>query len=371
MLLTFALLCGNLKESRTLLGPIFTAAYYIGMEACMDNIRNFLVRYTTGAGVLRLSPAYYVHMNLLYLAVLGWAVFYYAVLKTHRGALPLRFWIMTVIPPLGSMMLLTGFATEARPLLEMGINIYRQGLLFGFFLTALNLLTFYMYVRLLTFYEANLQTQVLQGQLTAYTRRVTMIEDFQHQAGELQHELKNIIFTMNVDMEQQNYAQVKRRMAELLGDLKQVERECYTGNSLIDAVIAYKAVGLRELGAILSVETDLLDLEPPAAYDIASIMGISLDNVTDAVAFIETQTAHTRAAIHCTIQRQKNMLMIDVTNPLPGPLRYHNGEIRSTKTETGHGLGLPALRRIVQKYAGDVTISDSGHVFSLSITLFV
>jgi lipid-A-disaccharide synthase-like uncharacterized protein len=121
------------------------------MEACMDNIRNFLVRYTTGAGVVRLSTAYYVHMNLLYLAVLGWAVFYYLVLKNRRGALPLRFWIMTVIPPLGSMMLLTGFATEARPLLEIGINIYRQGILTGLFLVALNLFTFYIYVRLLAF----------------------------------------------------------------------------------------------------------------------------------------------------------------------------------------------------------------------------
>jgi hypothetical protein len=64
------------------------------------------------------------------------------------------------------------------------------------------------------------------------------------------------------------------------------------------------------------------------------------------------------------------MLIIKVINPLPGPLRYKNGEIQSTKVGGGHGLGLPALRRIVQKYAGDVTISGSDNVFSLSVMLF-
>jgi signal transduction histidine kinase len=65
------------------------------------------------------------------------------------------------------------------------------------------------------------------------------------------------------------------------------------------------------------------------------------------------------------------MLMIDVTNPLPGPLRYRNGEIRSTKTLSGHGLGLSALRRIARKHGGDIVISDSGGMFHLSVTLFM
>jgi signal transduction histidine kinase len=63
--------------------------------------------------------------------------------------------------------------------------------------------------------------------------------------------------------------------------------------------------------------------------------------------------------------------LIHLTNPLPGPLRYKNGEIQSTKEESGHGLGLPLLRRIARKYDGDLTISDSDGVFCLSVMLFV
>jgi sensor histidine kinase regulating citrate/malate metabolism len=240
-----------------------------------------------------------------------------------------------------------------------------------------------MYVRLLVYSESLQQTQVLQGQLTAYARRISMIEDFQHQIMEMRHDLKNILFTLNIDMEQQNYEQVNQRIADLLGHLKQVEPEHYTGVSLIDAVISYKAVRLRELGARFEVQADLLDIEVPIAspgaakssalaYDIASIMGTALDNVTDACeTIVSHETVEAPPDVYCKIQSQKNMLLIQIINPLPGPLHYKNGEIQSAKTESGHGLGLPALRRIVQKYAGEVTITDSGNVFCLSVMLFI
>jgi sensor histidine kinase regulating citrate/malate metabolism len=153
--------------------------------------------------------------------------------------------------------------------------------------------------------------------------------------------------------------------------LKQVEPEHYTENYLIDAVISYKAEHLRDLGAVITIQTDVLAPEAPLAYDIASILGIALDNVTDAVELLHAADADAHPPVQCTIQRQKNMLLIDSTNPLPAPLRYKNGEIQSTKAESGHGLGLSALRRIARNYGGDAVISGSGNVFSLSVTLFM
>jgi nitrogen fixation/metabolism regulation signal transduction histidine kinase len=43
--------------------------------------------------------------------------------------------------------------------------------------------------------------------------------------------------------------------------------------------------------------------------------------------------------------------------------------LQTTKNEPGHGLGLPALRRIVDRYSGEVRISDKNGVFSLEIML--
>jgi sensor histidine kinase regulating citrate/malate metabolism len=280
------------------------------------------------------------------------------------------------------MVLLTYYSETAAALMLQGTNIYLEGLLFGIFLTALNLFTFFMYVRLLAYSESQWQTQILQEQLDAYARRITTIEAFQRQAGEMRHEFKNLLITLKADLDHQNVESANNRVRVLLGDLKQVESEHYTGNTLIDAIISYKAEQLRELGANFLVQADLLDadvegsLESPAAYDIASVMGIALDNVVDAVAALKasasTETpASPEASVDCQIQIQKNMLMIRLSNPLPGPLRYKDGEIQSTKALSGHGLGLPALRRIVRKYEGEITISDRDGIFCLSVMLFL
>jgi hypothetical protein len=374
IIILFALLCGDLRGSWTE-GPLFTAIYYIGIEACIDTLRNFIVRYSIKGYFPGYSTGYYVQFNLDYLVVLGWTVFYYWVMKDQRGKLPLRFWIMMVIPPLGSTALLTHFANTASPLLEMGINIYLDGILFGLFLLALNFFTFYMYLKLLTYYKSHLQAQSFQGQLTAYAHRIDAIEVFQRQAGEMRDEFKSQLSTMNIGMEQKNYDQVKMQVRELLGDLRQAEQESYTGISLIDAMISNKADRLKELGASFSVQADTLDIQTPGSalaaalpYDIASIMAIALDNAADAC---EKIASNDPLPVGCKILAQKNMLLIQVTNQLPGPLQYTDGEIQSSKAESGHGLGLPTLRWIVQKYAGDLTISDRGNVFCLSIMLFV
>jgi signal transduction histidine kinase len=363
ILLLFALLCGDLRES------LFTAVYYIGIEACMDTLRNFIIRYSIGRGFPLFSPEYYAVFSLLYLAILGWAIFYYWVLKDRRGTMPLRFWIMMVLPPLGSAALLTRFANMARPLLEMGINIYLEGILIGLFFLALNLFTFYMYVRLLAYQESLLQTQAVQGQINANARRIVAVEAFQRQTGEMRDEFRNLLSNLNIDMEQKNYEQVKQQVRELLR--KQVEQESYTGISLIDAMISYKAARIREQGAHLSVQADLLDMDSAATYDIASIMAMALDNALDACELLRAADKNATPQVNCKILVQKNMLLIQITNPLPKPLQYQNGEIQSSKNESGYGMGLPTLRWIVQKYAGDVTVSDSDNVFCLSVMLFI
>jgi sensor histidine kinase regulating citrate/malate metabolism len=100
-------------------------------------------------------------------------------------------------------------------------------------------------------------------------------------------------------------------------------------------------------------------------------MGTALDNVTDACELLHGADGAAAPAVYCLIQSKKNMLFIRVTNPLPAPLCYKDGEIQSTKAESGHGLGLSALRRIAQKYNGEVDISDKDGLFSLAVMLFM
>jgi sensor histidine kinase regulating citrate/malate metabolism len=131
---------------------------------------------------------------------------------------------------------------------------------------------------------------------------------------------------------------------------------------VIDAMIAYKGETLREKGADFSVSAEPLYVDDALAYDIASLVAIGLDNAADAA-------EPPSFTVHLVISRRKNLVFIRMSNPLTRPLKYQSGELQTTKEEPGHGLGLPALRRIVERYSGEVRISDTEGVFSLEAML--
>jgi DNA-binding CsgD family transcriptional regulator len=164
MILFFALLSGDVRTS------LFTALCYIGMEAAIDTIRHFFIMLIFEKTFRGYTTEYYIQFNLQYLFVLGWTFFYYWVMKNRSWKVPPRFWVMTVIPPCGTAILLTYYADAARAALKVGTNIYIEGILFGVFLLALNLFTFYMYVKLTDAYAGQVFANKLSGVPPVYTR---------------------------------------------------------------------------------------------------------------------------------------------------------------------------------------------------------
>jgi sensor histidine kinase regulating citrate/malate metabolism len=189
--------------------------------------------------------------------------------------------------------------------------------------------------------------------------------------------MKNLLFALQIELDRGNSDSAKTRIAALLGELKRYEQKPYTTVPVIDAMISYKGERLREYGAEFSVSAEPLYVDDPLAYDIASLLAIALDNAGDAAlssALAEGRQGDKpaeppRFTVRLVISRRKNLVFIQLSNPLARPLVYRNGEPQSTKEEPGHGLGLPALRRIVERRSGEARISDKDGLFSLEVML--
>ncbi|GHV60971.1 hypothetical protein AGMMS49587_03880 [Spirochaetia bacterium] len=140
----FAFLSGDLRRS------LFTAFFYIGMEASIDNARSSLIVLVFGHFLESRSPGYYLQYNLQYLLVFAVSICFYNIIKRYAAKPPLTAWILTIIPPFGLWAILTVFAVIADPLVtEQGINIYLPGFLFAIFSIFCNLGVFYVYTRAL------------------------------------------------------------------------------------------------------------------------------------------------------------------------------------------------------------------------------
>jgi DNA-binding CsgD family transcriptional regulator len=171
ILLTFALICGNLRNS------LFSALWYIGIEQNIDAVRAYINRIAHD-GIYVFN---YWQFNVEYLLILGWAVFYYRNRRKFIGTPPLLFQILTTVTPLGAAILLTYFSNVAvmLPLEDsLRIDIYKAGILIGVFIFAINLIMFHQYIRLLTAYEARSFAMEVAETPPVWTKEAGLSEAF-------------------------------------------------------------------------------------------------------------------------------------------------------------------------------------------------
>lgn len=63
-------------------------------------------------------------------------------------------------------------------------------------------------------------------------------------------------------------------------------------------------------------------------------------------------------------------IVISITNRFAGQLTIsESGEITTSKTEPGHGLGLASIRETIRRYNGWCGVSTQGEEFTLNVTL--
>lgn len=154
----FAFICGDLRRS------LFTAFFYIGMEASIDNTRSALIALIFNRFFTRHSPAQYLQYNLQYLFVFIVACYYYTVMKRYRGTPKLSSWLLCILPPMIMWAILTYFTYTADPLLmEQSINIYGPGFCFGLFSISLNLGILYFYIKRTIIIDAQHLTMEISG----------------------------------------------------------------------------------------------------------------------------------------------------------------------------------------------------------------
>ena len=145
----FAFICGDLRRS------LFTAFFYIGMEASIDNTRSALIALLFNRFFPSYSPSQYLQYNLQYLIVFALCCCYYMIMRRYSGKLPLASWILIIIPPMILWAVLTYFTYVADPLLiDRGINIYGPCFCFGLFCILLNIGILYLYIRQLVITDA-------------------------------------------------------------------------------------------------------------------------------------------------------------------------------------------------------------------------
>ena len=274
--------------------------------------------------------------------------------KDEIKELPVRYSFMLVLIPIGSIYIMNNIFMLGYRLHSNRANI--QSAVTAVILLGVNVLVFYIYIKLADDLQLRRMTSVYEQQLDLCERHQQERELSILQLRDVRHNMKNNLVSILAYAENGDNEKIIRFVNEIMeeGGIK-TSTVTNSGNIVIDSLIGYWYVEAKKVGIDFSVNLNIPMEMSFRGADICLILGNLLENAVEAA-----QKAEGKKYIRLHMKYDKNNLLLFVENNYKGVLiKTKDKRLKSTKTDAGnHGVGLSSVYRIAAKYHGVVTIDD-------------
>lgn len=274
--------------------------------------------------------------------------------KDEIKELPVRYSFMLVLIPIGSIYIMNNIFMLGYRLHSNRANI--QSAVTAVILLGVNVLVFYIYIKLADDLQLRRMTSVYEQQLDLCERHQQERELSILQLRDVRHNMKNNLVSILAYAENGDNEKIIRFVNEIMeeGGIK-TSTVTNSGNIVIDSLIGYWYVEAKKVGIDFSVNLNIPMEMPFRGADICLILGNLLENAVEAA-----QKAEGKKYIRLHMKYDKNNLLLFVENNYKGVLiKTKDKRLKSTKTDAGnHGVDLSSVYRIAAKYHGVVTIDD-------------
>ena len=274
--------------------------------------------------------------------------------KDEIKELPVRYSFMLVLIPIGSIYIMNNIFMLGYRLHSNRANI--QSAVTAVILLGVNVLVFYIYIKLADDLQLRRMTSVYEQQLDLCERHQQERELSILRLRDMRHNMKNNLVSILAYAENGDNEKIIRFVNEIMeeGGIK-TSTVTNSGNIVIDSLIGYWYVEAKKVGIDFSVNLNIPMEMPFRGADICLILGNLLENAVEAA-----QKAEGKKYIRLHMKYDKNNLLLFVENNYKGVLiKTKDKRLKSTKTDAGnHGVGLSSVYRIAAKYHGVVTIDD-------------
>ena len=159
----------------------------------------------------------------------------------------------------------------------------------------------------------------------------------------------------------------ERYLSEIEESVRIYDSIFQTGNEVLDTVLTEKSLTCEANEIALNCVADGSPLAFLDPVDLYSMIGNALDNAIEGVRRFEEKE---KRIIDVLIRMEKRLLLIQIINPVAGPLTFQDGLPASTKADDGyHGFGLKSIRHTAQEYGGFLTVNLEHDCFVLRVLL--
>lgn len=238
-------------------------------------------------------------------------------------------------------------------------------LLICVFTLIINLSVFYLYHMMLEGYRNMRENEIYRQQTDAYRNQLDVIMESQTRIRALKHDMNNHILALQMLLQKKDWQGADRYLRSMQGYMANPSEYVTTGNDIVDSLLNYKLQRANEV--LDSVETRISIPEKLIlhSFDLNVVLGNLLDNAIEAASQTEEK------ALKTVIRLEKGMLFIHIRNSCQGIADGKHQRLETTKDDApNHGIGLNNVRRIVEKYHGEMDLICENKAMEADIIMY-
>ena len=206
------------------------------------------------------------------------------------------------------------------------------------------------------------------GQIEEMKSHISKVESLYQDIRGLKHDMGNHLTVLENLYQKKEFIEAEKYTEKLKDRFYRKTTEMNTGNPVTDIILTEKKREAKEKGIVFQCDFHYPENTNINAFDLSVILNNAITNA------IENNRKNGQAYISILSYREKNAYMIEVENSFEGEIKVNeDSELPEThkKNKKEHGFGLIHIKKVAQKYYGEIMIEQDGERFKLSILLMV
>lgn len=257
--------------------------------------------------------------------------------------------------------LLVAILIYVKSISYVGASIVSLGLLL------INFLMFYFYNLLLKSLERTYEAELLQYKMNAYANQIDAMLENEDKIKILRHDMKHHINEMKLMIEQQEFSALQTYISDMEQFFGNPNQIVLSGNREVDSVLNYMIQKAKEMQLNITVKIAIPE-DMKHSFDLNIIIGNLFQNAIDAA--VETEEKF----LGVELSLKSGVLVLEIENSFsPEKIRKDkSGNFLTTKKDSeSHGIGLKSVKRMVEKYHGDMSINIKETHFCVKLMLYI
>lgn len=232
-----------------------------------------------------------------------------------------------------------------------------------FLIFTMNYIVFNMIYRYTLLEESRHEEEILLNEISYNKEYYQDMEKYQEQIQDIKHDMKNRLAALYDLVKEEQGGIVKEKLSEMLGDIYLAEDIIYSANPVLNSILKNKVSKAKDNGIEVSINTFIPKRMSVEVGDMGVIYGNLLDNALEACGRVEDE----KRFIDFETKYQDGKLLVVIRNSKPDET---NPEFKTTKKDKRiHGRGIRAIRKMAERYGGNLLLEDEGKAFKATLLL--